>query len=273
MSSDYDYSSVKVIIATPCYGGMVSTEYMRSMCGLVGSFIKTGVKHEVRTISNDSLVTRARACLLSCFLSDPQATHLLFIDADITFNAKSVYRLLAADRDVVGGVYPMKSVNWDAVKDVLDKDPKISNDSLAHRSATYVINVHSTENDRSLTGQMKEGFVKVANIGTGFLMIKKNVFEKMIEAYPDAKYKNDIPSFKGKPEEENMYTFFDTWRHPETKRYLSEDYAFCQKWIDLGGEVWADLMCPLHHRGTYVFKGSAIDYFKQYLRVPATNDK
>ena len=117
--SEYDFSSVKVLVATPCYGGMVSAEYMRSMCGLVSSFIKTGVQHEVRTISNDSLVTRARACLLSCFLSDPQATHLLFIDADITFNAKSVYRLLAADKDVVGGVYPMKSINWDAVKDVV----------------------------------------------------------------------------------------------------------------------------------------------------------
>ena len=263
----FDYSSVKLYICTPCYGGMVSSEYMRSMCGLIKSFTETGIKHEIRTISNDSLVTRARACLLATFLADPEATHLMFIDADITFNAKSVYRLLSADRDVIGGVYPMKSINWTSVREALKEKPDISDSELAHRSANYVINIRSTESEGDSMGQVKGGFAKVANIGTGFMMIKRDVFDEMIQRYPAAKYRNDIPSFKGRPEADNMFTFFDTWCHPKSKRYLSEDYAFCQKWIDIGGEVWADLMCPLHHRGTFVFKGSAIDHFKKNLRT------
>jgi hypothetical protein len=225
----------------------------------------TGVRHELRTISNDSLVTRARACLLATFLADEDATHMMFVDADITFHPKSILRLLSFDEDVVGGIYPMKNINWSAVKGAILEDPDISESELVNKAAQYVINVHSTEVDRSATGKVVDGFVKVANIGTGFLLLKKNVFDVLRKNHPDAKYKNDIPTFRGRPEEDQMWTFFDTWCHPKTKRYLSEDYAFCQKWIELGGTVWADLMCPLNHRGNFSFRGKAIDYFKQYV--------
>ena len=263
----YDYSKIKVYLCTPCYGGMVAAEYMRSVCQLTNSFTERGIKFELRTLSNDSLVTRARACLVATFLADPEATHLFFIDADISFNAKSVYRLLAADKEVVGGAYPMKSVNWAAVKEVLKENPDASEEELVNKSASYVINVHSSENDITTTGKVEDGFAKVANIGTGFLMIQRQVFDKMIKAYPDSNYRNDIPSFRGRDESKHMYTFFDTWCHPDSKRYLSEDYAFCQKWIDIGGIVWADLMCPLHHRGNFVFKGSAIDHFRKNIQT------
>jgi len=245
---------------------MVSVEYMRSMCNLISELSDTGIKYSIQTISNDSLVTRARACLLATFLADKDATHLMFIDADITFNPKSIYRLLSADKDVVGGVYPMKTVNWDAVKDSIKQNPDLSNDELIHSSARYVINVHSTEVDRESVGKIKDGFARVANIGTGFMLVKKQAFTVLMEKHPELQYRNDIKSFAGTPLAENMWAFFDTWLHPESKRYLSEDYAFCQRWIEAGGEVWADLMCPLHHRGTFVFRGNAIDHFKKQIK-------
>jgi hypothetical protein len=263
----YDYSKVKLHVSTPCYGGMVSVEYMRSMCNLISSFSETGVNYSIHTLSNDSLVTRARACLLATFLADKDATHLMFVDADITFNPKSVYRLLSWDKPVVGGIYPMKSINWEALKSNLQANPGLSEDELIHKSANYVINVASNEVDRSKVGTVENGFLKVANIGTGFLLIQREAFEKMMEVYPEEKYVCDIRSFFDKPEQDHMWTFFDTLLHPKTKRYLSEDYAFCQKWIDCGGDVWADLMCPLHHRGTFVFKGSAIDYFRKDIQT------
>jgi len=272
--SDFDYSKVKVHLATPCYGGMVSVEYMRSMCSLINDFTETGISYRIQTLSNDSLVTRARACLLASFLADEEATHLMFIDADITFNPKSIFRLLSTDKDVVGGIYPMKTVNWDAVKESIADDPELSNSELIHKSANYVINVASSEH-REKVGQVRDGFIKVANIGTGFMLIKRQVFTDMMVKHPELKYANDITAFVGKPEEDNMWCFFDTWLHPETKRYLSEDYAFCQRFIDMGGEVWGDLLCPLHHRGTYVFKGSAVDYFKKQINssLEKQNDK
>ncbi len=265
--SDFDYSKVNLHLATPCYGGMVSVEYMRSMCGLIDELTGTGIKYKIQTLSNDSLVTRARACLLATFLADEEATHLMFVDADITFNPKSIFRLLSFDKDVVGGIYPMKTVNWESVKTSVKENPDIPERELTARSANYVINVASSEVDSSTVGKVTNGFVKVANIGTGFLLIKKQVFLDMMVKYPELKYKNDIAAFRGKKEEENMWCFFDTWLHPETKRYLSEDYAFCQRFIEMGGEVWGDLMCPLHHRGTFVFRGSAIDYFKNQIKV------
>lgn len=263
--ADYDFSKVKLHLATPCYGGMVSVEYMRSMCTLINEFSRSGLRYSIQTISNDSLVTRARNCLLASFLADKEATHLMFIDADISFNFKSIYRLLASDRQVVGGIYPMKTVDWDNVRSSLKENPDISDDELVHRSGKYVINVHSSEVDRKSVGSVKDGFVKVANVGTGFLLIRRDVFETLMQHYPEQQYANDIGTFNGKPEADNMWAFFDTWLHPDTKRYLSEDYAFCQKWIEAGGDVWADLMCPLHHRGNFVFRGSAIDYFKNKI--------
>ena len=265
--SNFDFSNVKVHLSTPCYGGMVSVEFMRSMCNLIAEFNSAGVNYSIQTLSNDSLVTRARNCLLATFLADESATHLMFIDADITFNPKSLYRLLSADKPVVGGIYPMKTVNWDAVRAALKENPDVSEEELIHKSANYVINVQSTEVDRESVGKVKDGFVQVANIGTGFLLIKREVFIKMMEVYPEEKYSNDINAFRGKAEADNMWTFFDTLLHPKTKRYLSEDYAFCQKWIECGGEVWADLMCPLHHRGTFVFRGNAADYFKSRIKA------
>ena len=164
----------------------------------------------------------------------------------------------------------MKTVNWDAVKESIADNPDIGHDELAHKSANYVINVASSEH-REQVGQVRDGFIKVANIGTGFLMIKRQVFLDMMKEYPELQYANDIMAFKGKIEEKSMWCFFDTWLHPETKRYLSEDYAFCQRFIDMGGEVWGDLLCPLHHRGTYVFRGSAVDYFKKQINSSIEN--
>ena len=266
IKENYDFSKVKIHLATPCYGGTVTADYMRSMCNLISLFKDMGIRHEVKNISNDSLVTRARACLLSTFLADPDATHMMFIDADITFHPKSVLRLLSFDEDVVGGPYPMKSVNWASIKSAILENPDISEEELVNSAAQYVINVHSGEVDMGQTGSVVDGFVKVANIGTGFLLMKKQVFDVMRSKLPEEKYKNDIPAFRNRPEAEQMWTFFDTWCHPKTKRYLSEDYAFCQKWIELGGTVWADLMCPLHHRGSYSFRGKAIDYFKKFVK-------
>jgi len=265
INKDYDYSKVKIHLATPCYGGLVTADYMRSMCNLISLLKEVGIRYEIKTISNDSLVTRARACLLASFLADNEATHLMFIDADISFHPKSIMRLLSFDEDVVGGPYPMKTINWDAVKEAILENPDISQEELVNTIAKYVINIHSGEVDPSTTGKVTDGFVKVANVGTGFLLMKRSVFDVMRSKLPEEKYRNDIPAFFNKPEGDQMWTFFDTWCHPKTKRYLSEDYAFCQKWIELGGTVWADLMCPLNHRGNFNFRGKAADYFKKFI--------
>ena len=139
---EYDFNKVKIHLATPCYGGMVSVEFMRSMCNLVNDFNKTGMSYNIQTISNDSLVTRARNCLLSAFLTDDSATHLMFIDADITFHPKAIYRLLSADKDVVGGIYPMKTVNWSNVREALSNDSDISDEELIHKAAQYLSLIH-----------------------------------------------------------------------------------------------------------------------------------
>lgn len=264
----YDFSKVRLYICTPCYGGMVTSEYAQSMIRLCTDLYARGIDYRYHTLSNDSLVTRARACLLAQFMGDPLATHMLFVDADISFHINSVYRLLAEDKEVIGGVYPMKSVDWEAVRTAIIENPNIPEPELIHRSAKYVFNIqtHETHGVEGIGKVTQQGFVRVSDLGTGFLMVQRRAFERMNLSLEDPMYKCDIPSLMGKPAGDNMALHFDTELTMQ-RRYLSEDYAFCQKWISIGGEVWADLMSPLHHRGNFVFQGRPIDTYQKHIKA------
>jgi len=110
---------------------------------------------------------------------------------------------------------------------------------------------------------MKQGFIEVMDAATGFMLIKREVFIKMAKKYSHLKFKVD--QHLGQPHETKYshheksdwnYAFFDTMIDPETKRYLSEDYAFCRLWQKIGGKVYADIMSGLTHYGTYAFHGN-----------------
>jgi len=259
-----NYNKIKLHICTPCYGGDVTSEFAQSLIRLSTVLDRKGIAHKVKQLPGDSLITRARAALLAVFLADPNATHMMFIDADIKFEPASVLRLLGSGKMVVGGIYPMKTVNWEAVKTAVLRDPDISIEDLKAKSAKYVINIHTPENNRGeyRAGLEQDGFVQVSNLGTGFLMIRREAIMHLIEHTGDSmRYTCDLPDFFGRPEEHYMYLFFDTWTHPKTRRYLSEDYAFCQRYIESGGSVWGCLETELGHRGSYMFHGSPKTYY------------
>ena len=250
---------LKVFVATPCYGGMLTTNYFESCMGLMAECIRKGVGLQFATIGNESLVTRARNTLVQLFMDDEKEyTHLMFIDADIGFNYRTIFRMLDLDKDVVASIYPRKSIDWRKVKKKMEEKPNISPEELHAFSLEYNLNV---KNPNHIS--MQRGFIEVMDAATGFMLIKREVFKKMRLSYPHLKFKND--QHIGQPHETKFkqhntsdwnYAFFDTMIDPETKRYLSEDYAFCRLWQKIGGTVYADIMSGLTHYGTYAFHGN-----------------
>ena len=246
-----------MMIATPCYGNMLVRGYLHSVMQLKELLQMNGIRVDVNTIGNESLITRARNYFISIFLAEEKYTHIMFIDADITFNPASILRMVQSDKDVVGGCYPHKSINWDQIKKLGDVE------NLEAKSHTYVVNILQLEGNKI---QVTNGFIPVSYVGTGFMMIKRGVVEKMVEKFPETKYINDVRGYDRGNNSETFYALFDCFIDPISKRYLSEDFAFCQRWLNMSGEIWADITCDLVHTGSYEFKGS----FGKIFNFPPT---
>lgn len=251
--------SNKIFIGTPCYGGMISVNYFKSCIRLMTEAAKHNAQLQFGTIGNESLVTRARNTLVQLFMDDKDHyTHLMFIDADIAFNPKTIFRMLEYDKEIITGVYPRKTIDWRKVKKRILKDPNISEDDLHAYGLEYNLNVKNRDHI-----EVQNGFIEVLDGATGFMLIKRSVFEKMAKAYPNLKFQPD--QHLGEPHEKKYdhhdkskwnFAFFDTMVDPDSKRYLSEDFAFCRLWQKIGGTVYADITSGLTHYGTYAFKGN-----------------
>ncbi|GAA0578655.1 hypothetical protein [Rhizomicrobium electricum] len=241
-----DLRSVKLYVATPCYGGMVTQRYMQCTCALLIQTAARGISVQLELLGRESLITRGRNALVATFLDDPDATHLIFVDADIGFEPAQVIRMLEFDQDVTAGMYPLKEITWDAaaIARVRHGEP------LEHAFLRFV-GVACEGRDR----EEEDGFVTATYAGAGFLMIKRAVFEKLKASYPYLQYKAAhtaaVPTLSP-----NQFAFFDCVIDAASGEYLSEDYAFCQRWRAIGGKIWLDTQSVLAHVGPHEFVGS-----------------
>lgn len=242
---------INLVIATPCFGGQVSALYTTSLLKLQSKLrAYRGLSLKVLLKDGDALITRARASLVSQFLDDPAATHLLFIDADIGFDPEQVIRLIACGADMCAAIYPIKRIDWDKVKTIIEA----SRPNPAAAALQYVFEV---DDHNAVVGQ--GGFVKVRYAGTGFLMIRRRALERMCVHYPQLRFKRDH-SLDAATESGNRFALFECMIG-EDGTYLSEDFAFCKRWTDMGGEIWADLDSRLGHVGPMTFRGDLASQF------------
>jgi hypothetical protein len=244
-------ASVNLVIATPCFGGQISALYATSLLKLqklVRSY--SGFNFKVLFKDGDALITRARASLISQFLDDPSATHLLFIDADIGFEPDQVLRLIECGAEMCAAIYPIKRIDWDKVRNTIE----IGRSNAAAAALSYVFEV---DDPNAVTAA--GGFVKVRYAGTGFLMIRRQAVERMCAQYPQLKYKRDH-SIDAMTASDNRFALFECMI-AEDGTYLSEDFAFCKRWTDMGGEIWADLASKLRHVGPMTFCGDLTSQF------------
>jgi hypothetical protein len=199
-----------------------------------------------RLLGGDALITRARNIIVTQFLEDETATHLLFVDADIGFEPEQVFSLLEFDRDVVGAIYPVKNLNWETIR----QQAVAGTEDLLAGALSYVIDYADPANIAAT-----QGFAPVRYLGTGFMMIKRHVFARMAERYPEIQFRNLQAVRDFALAEEHRHAFFDCIIDRETGTYLSEDFTFCKRWTEMGGEIWADLHSKLTHIGRFEYRG------------------
>jgi hypothetical protein len=234
----------RLYIGTPCYGGLVTQKYMQSMCALLMQRTP-GLHVSLQLLAYESLVTRGRNTILGAFLDQPDETHLMFIDADIGFTVEQVLRTLDFDQDVVAGMYPLKRLDYDeaAFRRAAEGEP------LQTAQLRYV--GLPCEGDER---QERDGFVTGVYAGAGFLLMKRGALERMAAHYPETHYRgaHNTPHPNPSP---NLYALFDCMIDPQSGDYLSEDYAFCQRWRAMGGTLWLDTKSRLTHVGPHDFVG------------------
>jgi hypothetical protein len=218
----FDFRKCHLHIGIPCYGGMVSEPTMTSFLRFILLAQQAGLNWSLDTMVNESLVTRARNNLMAKMMTNKEATHFMFIDADIRFQPESILQMMAYDKDVIGGLYPKKAL-----------------------PVSYVINLKPQT-------KIQGDIFTVDTMGTGFLMFKRAVYEKLIEVHPECKYVDDVGL--GKQYEPMMYSIFDC-KIDERGHYLSEDWLFCRRWSAIGGEIWAHSKVLLNHVGHYEYAG------------------
>lgn len=230
------------------YSNMCSGDFALSLFNLGIACVENNIPIQIRTIYNDALITRARNTLVDNFLSTDYS-HLLFIDSDISFEVDHVFSMLSCDLDIIGGLYPQKSIDWDLIKNAALNG--VSSDQLKYYSG--YLNFNNIE--ASATFDLDKPF-EVKHIPTGFMMIKREVFSKL----------NDVtPSYRVYDYDETTYTtikaYFDTSiSNDEINMYNSEDWHFCDKWRSIGGKVYLAPWVQLTHFGTYPFQGAAVPF-------------
>jgi len=242
-----------LFIATPCYGGMVHVSYMQSIIALTRTLDEHDVDYSIVTMSGESLITRARNSLVAQFLGS-DCTHLFFIDSDISFSPESVLRMLSFDKEAVCGAYPGKKIVWDRVLEKGDEFKSIAELRAKCLNYNFEIYTENTTPTEPTKISITNGFIKVSSVGTGFMLLKRSVFEKMKVAYPE-RYVSDLRAYINDATKDNFYLFFECMVDGTSKRYLSEDYAFCRKWGAIGGEIWLDVVSPRGHTGSHCYQG------------------
>lgn len=233
----YDFSKLHLHIGIPCYGGMVSEPTMTSLLKFVLMAQRIGLNWSLDTMVNESLITRGRNNLMAKMMTNTAATHFMFIDADIRFEADSIFQMLVYEKDVIGGLYPKKSI-----------------------PTNYVINLLPQT-------QIQGDVFTVDTMGTGFLIFKRSVYETLIKKHPETKYVDDVGL--GKQYEPYMYAIFDT-EIDSKGHYLSEDWLFCRRWQETGGTIWAHSKVLLNHIGHYEYKGDLTLMPEFTKKIPQT---
>ena len=245
----------RIFVATPVHSEC-SIHYTQALLKFQKQCMMNSIMVSFSLLKS-SLVTQGRNLCVANFLKDPtNYTHLLFIDSDIDFKFETIMKMLKLDREVIATPYPMKHIHWDQIWDRVQKG-KIKNiEQLKRAGHAFPIKL---DNQKGKEIPVVDGVIEVSHAPTGCMLIKKQVFDKMIKAYPNDKIEqativNGIALI-----DEYNYNFFDTIHDPETRKYYGEDFGFCKKWTAIGGKCYCYVSDDITHVGEYAYNGKLMD--------------
>ncbi len=229
-----------ILVVTPAYGGLAYVGYISGLLNLERVCREKNIKIDYEFCYNESLIPRARNTLTDLFYNKTDYTHLLFLDADIQFDGEDIIKMLDYDKPLVGGVYPKKSINWEKITELVNKN---NENELTCENIQAIVKDSVVILLEDPTINLNDDFIETKYAGTGILLIQRIVLDKMRESFP-----NDVYTRGGNTD---FFRYFDT----ELKDgiYLSEDYCFCDRWRQLGGKVYLYTKFRCRHWGTYAY--------------------
>ena len=245
-----------IIVCTPVHSE-VSIHYTQSLLKMQQFCFANNIKVSFHLIKS-SLVTQGRNLCVAHFLNNVDATHMLFIDSDIDFEPSTIYEMLKRNKDVISVPYPLKTMSWDKGYDYI-KNNRIKNaKDLQMSMNNYPMKLKDINNVI-----VENGVMEVTHSPTGCMLIKKSVLEKMVEKYPEMLIKQSTVVNGKQVETKNLYNFFDTLFDEKTNTYHGEDFAFCRRWADIGGECHAYIKDYISHIGEHQYTGRFADELKR----------
>lgn len=230
-----------IFIATPMFGGQCCGSFTVSLLEFTAELHRCGFQYSCNFIYNESLINRGRNNLAAAFLAS-EHSHLLFVDADISFDAKDAIELLEYDLPVIAGVYPKKTLNWEKIKKSID-DKEPSNVAV-NRGLDFVGTI--TDGQDLILRDKSISLKRFYYVGTGFVLISRETFDKLIPKVE--RYRNYFDTDK-----EMTYNFFNIGVDKETRVLLSEDYYFSQLCRENSIPLYVAPWLELKHTGSYTF--------------------
>ena len=216
---------MSILIGMPCYGGVVTDKTTIGLFNLGKQFVRNNIDHGIITLSNESLISRGRSRIANFFINNTEFEYLFFLDSDVGFDANDIIKLLAHNKEMVCGAYPMKTIplKWNFTL----SQPKLREGDL----------------------------VAIDKIGIGFSLIHRDVFTRIAKKYPELKYTPTNVSTTHNPttaERDNSYHYFHEMRQGDI--YLPEDLSFFTRARSIGMQAWMDTSINLCHVGSHVFQ-------------------
>jgi len=244
-----------IFVATPVHSEC-SIHYTQALLAFQQKCMSNGILVSF-TLLKSSLVTQGRNLCVNTFMEESikhPYSHMLFIDSDIEFSFETIMKLIAADKDIVAAPYPLKDLDWEKIAKRIKHKNITDGNTMSKQGFTWPLKLEG-KNEVTVIG----GVAEVTHAPTGCMLIKKQVFEKMIKELPELKI-NQPTVINGKMvEKEFMYNFFDCYHEPETKKYYGEDFGFCKRWAEIGGKCHILVDEYITHIGEYRFTGRLMD--------------
>ena len=233
--------SLHLVIGTPMYGGMCTSEYTDSLLKLSESCHKSDVKLTTIFLGNESLIQRGRNTIAHHFMNLPDATHLLFIDADIKFRVEDIVRMIKADKELIIGPVALKGYNWEQIR----MAALAGEDDIGRTGGVFNINLLP-----GIEMQSEDEPFEIEHGGNAFMMIRRDCLQALEPHTPI--YTNGGRSL---PDGVEIKDYFRVEINKDTNHLLSEDYFFCHSYRQIGGKVWCAPWVETGHFGSHLFNG------------------
>ena len=247
---------MSIFIGIPCYGGVIHANFASCLMSLSRALAQHQINHTVEFLGSDSLISRARNSIVAKFYSQPEWSHLLFLDADLMFSPEAVLKMIQEEKELIGCPYPKKVYNWNKVEKCINEGRVVAE----HKPLLTDINYNFLSSKEEV--EVNDTCVKVKDIPTGFMLIKRSVITALMMAYPERKYKNNIA---GQGEDNSKDYFYDLFGTGVVNGYyLSEDYYFCYLVRELGIDCWLETGFTLGHIGRETFYGNLALQLQEY---------